>query len=124
MTGNIHLELNGSILNTHQLYFSIDLAQAPLYRFECLQNTGLQVIGMQRIQKEQVADDWVLAEPVDSRDACCSFPESKTSSIIRSSPVRWTSIRSCTSSRVATFEPPPGIWSSSPTRVPSFRIFS
>ena len=53
-----------------------------------------------------------------------SLPDSKTSSMIRSSPVRWTSIRSWTSSRAATFEPPPGIWSSSPTRVPSCRIFS
>src|ERR1700677_1837291 len=44
--------------------------------------------------------------------------------MIRSSPVRCTSIRSWTSSRTATLEPPPGIWSSSPTKVPSCRIFS
>src|SRR5579862_3600007 len=49
--------------------------------------------------------------------------DSKTTSMIRSSPAPWTSMRSWTSSRAAAFDPP-GIWSSSPTRVPSRRIFS
>src|ERR1700730_2996510 len=52
-----------------------------------------------------------------------STPDSKTSSMILSRPVPWTSIRSCTSSPAATFEPGPGVWSSSPTRVPSCRSF-
>ncbi len=83
-----------------------NLRRRPCYGVECLQNAGLQVIGMQRIEKKQVADDRVLAESVDDRLARYSrlSTVSKTSSIIRSSPAPWTSIRSWTSSRAATFE--------------------
>ena len=72
MTRSMKTELNGSLMKADQLHSTIELAQTRSGDVERPQNAGLQVIGMQRIEKKQVADDRILAESIDDRPARCS----------------------------------------------------
>ena len=104
VAGSVKPDLDCSVMDADQFHFGIEFAQAGS-RVERLQYTGFQVVRMERIEEQQIADDWILTEFVDERLA--DAPDSKTISMIRSSPVPWTSIRSWTSSRA-------GLWNCRP----------
>ncbi len=85
MAGSVQPELNRSIMNANQLDLGFGLPQTRAGGVERFQDAGFQIIGMEGIEEKQVADDRILAEFMDDRLARLA-PESKTSSIIRSSP--------------------------------------
>ena len=75
MTGSVHPQLNVSILQIDQLHSAVEFSQTPSQGVERLQNTGFQVIGVQRIKKKQVADNRILTELVNhGPDRRSGFP--------------------------------------------------
>src|ERR1700677_1604496 len=67
MTRSMKPELHRSLMKADQVDSAIQFAQARSGDVERPQNAGLQVIRMERIKKEQVADDWILAKSIDNR---------------------------------------------------------
>src|SRR6202021_825269 len=65
MTGSVHPQLNFSFLKVDQLPPAVEFSKTPSQGIERLQNTGFQVIGVQRIEKKQVADNRILTELVN-----------------------------------------------------------
>ncbi len=65
VAGSVKPELNRSIMNADQLHLAIEFAQARLCIVERLQDTGFQIVGMERIEEKQVPDDRILAEFAD-----------------------------------------------------------
>ena len=69
MTGGVKPDLNSSLMKADQLHPAIEFAQTRSYRVEGPHDTGFEIVGMQRIEKKQVADDRVMAETIDDSPA-------------------------------------------------------
>src|SRR5580704_3551399 len=67
MARSMKPQLDCSLMKADQVDSAIQFAQPRSGDVEALQNAGFQVLRMERIKQEQVADDRILAKSVDSR---------------------------------------------------------
>src|SRR5580698_5350295 len=67
MTRSMKPELGRSLMQADQVDSVIQFAQPRSGDVEAPQNASFQVLRMERIKQEQVADDQILAKSIDNR---------------------------------------------------------